>query len=255
MLTAARVLQSMRHEPAAVPAAPHRPRNTCFAHVSYVAGCTDCREAHAAYKRWQRKQRAYGRFVPFVNANPARRHLREVMDYYGLSAQQIAPHVGVSGWSLSNIANGVVSQIRPEHAEAVLAVTPLWIIRHDPDLTGSVTSLGTSRRLQALMAIGYGAADLVDPVGSPSLSITHWRLRRCPTIAVRFYRQVRAVYTVLHARPGPSLDAAVQARNLRYPPPICWDDDDHIDNPPGRPRQYDAWVRLHPDPRALAGAV
>jgi hypothetical protein len=257
LLTTARVLRPVQYETIMPVAAPttKKPPHTCADHNLYVAGCEGCRQAQTTYKTWQRRQRAYGRFVPFVDAEPARRRLRDVIDYYGFSSQQLAPYVGVSGWSVANIATGVVKQVRPETAAAVLAIEPLRIMREDPDLPGSVTSLGSARRLQALMAIGYDCPDLAEEVGSAAISINHWRLRRRPTIAVRFYRRIREVYTDLHTRPGPSPEAAVLARELRYPPPICWDDDDHLDNPPGRPRQYESWCRLNPDPRTLAGAV
>lgn len=99
---------------------------------------------------------------------------------------------------------------------------------------------GTTRRLQALAAIGWPGSKLAAELGCT----VHWVRRLTNT-----RNQVRTVtatavadlYDRLSDHPGPSAQTAGTARSNGYVPPIAWDDGT-LDDPDAQP-----WMELHAD--------
>lgn len=107
-------------------------------------------------------------------------------------------------------------------------------IRHGRITPGPVSTIGSSRRLQALSAIGWTLDDLV-----PHCGLTRDTLRRIRSrIQTQMYRstaaRIRELYDELSGTVGPSQIARDRARAAGWAPPLAWDDDT-IDDPDAQP--------------------
>lgn len=95
-----------------------------------------------------------------------------------------------------------------------------------------VPILGTRRRVQALMRIGWPREEISYRLGyaqrTTVLKLINQDRCRATTAA-----RVTALYRQLECTPGPSRRTAGRAALLGYPPPIAWDD---IDDPDEQPK-------------------
>lgn len=118
---------------------------------------------------------------------------------------------------------------------AVLAGQP----NHRP--TGVVAGAGSSRRLRALVAIGYPPNQLALQLGlltNEVLDLLY--LHRTGTIQTWKAANIAALYDELWDQPqeGSAADRSrIVARREAWQPPLAWDDDE-IDNPHARPAYY-----------------
>lgn len=107
----------------------------------------------------------------------------------------------------------------------------------------TVNGVGVQRRIQALMAIGWTARALGEHLGLSPVGV-RWLLVR-DIVHTTTAARVAETYRRLSDTPGPSANAAAQARNRGYQPPIAWDCDD-LDDPAGRPWPViDDWGNRH----------
>jgi hypothetical protein len=93
-----------------------------------------------------------------------------------------------------------------------------------------VPIVGTRRRIQALMAIGYPRATIAESIGWTGGSLGALTDERRTYVDRATYLTVLRVYGELADTPGPSEKSRGWARRLGYLPPLAWDDD-HIDDP------------------------
>lgn len=118
-------------------------------------------------------------------------------------------------------------RIGPKHAEA--------IINHQFPVVGRMTALGTTRRLQALAALGWRLQDVQDRVDVPYSTLEALRLTgRVAATRVEVVQAVARVYDKLSMTPGPSGWTRAHAERNRWAPPLAWDD---IDDPYERPNR------------------
>jgi hypothetical protein len=205
--------------------------------------CPVCWRAARDYESNRRRAIAYGRWQPFVDAEPVRAHVRALGEF-GIGWMRVAALSGVPRGSVSKLlygdpqwGMGPSKQLRPKNAAALLAVEPTL-----DNLGGAVAidATGTRRRLQALVAGGWPQARLavrlgMDP-GNFSAAINSQQVK------VRTVRAVRALYDELWcADPrehGVGNQAYSRARNHAqargWAPVGCWDDDS-IDDPAAFP--------------------
>jgi AraC-like DNA-binding protein len=202
--------------------------------------CRPCRDANTAVEAHRRKEQAYGRWQPYIEAEPARQHVR-LLQARGMGWKRVAHAAGLSPSVLWKLLYGDPSRnlapskrIRPSTAAAILNVTA------DLDALGArtpVDATGTRRRLQALVAAGWSMSQLAQRLNRQPSNFN--RLFYETTCGAATARQVRALYAELWMTPPPEAThrqriAATRARNLaaqkRWPPPLWWDDDD-IDDP------------------------
>jgi DNA-binding CsgD family transcriptional regulator len=113
--------------------------------------------------------------------------------------------------------------VRPETAAKLLAVTP-----GDAALQ---PTLGTSRRLQALVAIGYTQTALAQRIGWTPSNFTTLIHARHPYVHHTTATAVDELYQELSGTPGGNSRAQAIARRHGWMPPLAWDD---IDNPDER---------------------
>lgn len=186
------------------------------------------RERDIAYGRWQ---------SGYVDAEPARRHALSLRAA-GMGRRRLSELSGVSDSVIHVLINGRPERGSPPsrriaaaNAHAILAV-PM------PDAAllaagARVDITGTTRRLQALVAIGYTQAELARRLGITSANSTALFHAEGQVLAVTA-RRVADLYDRLSMTSGPSQAARARARKLRWAPPLAWDDDT-IDNPAAHP--------------------
>jgi len=211
--------------------------------------CDDCKAANRAAASHRDRQILYGRWRPYVDAEPAREHL-QVLSAAGIGWKRAAELAGLSGGAVSKLLYGGPGdrppsrRIRPETAEAILSVKPS-VGQLAPGALTDIT--GTRRRLQALVATGWSQARLASELGLTRANFG--TMMRCDQVTAGTARAARELYDRLWKQPPPEHDqrtkiAAARARNYAvargWVPPLAWDDD-VIDDPDGRPA--DDWKR------------
>lgn len=221
------------------PRARHQ-HGTRPAYVFDKCRCRPCTDAAAAYERNRVKQTVYGRWQPYVDADPAREHVLQLMAA-GMGWKRIAKTAGVTLSIVSRLIYGKAEtgsrpqpRIRASNAEKILAV------RWEPTSRTHVDATGTHRRLQALATLGWSDSKLATRLGMAGCNYA--RMMRTDRVYARTAAAVRALYDQLWDVPPPEDDhrdriAASRARNratrLRWAPPLAWDDDT-IDDPSAR---------------------
>jgi transcriptional regulator with XRE-family HTH domain len=135
-------------------------------HAAYVLDrctCRPCRQANAAYEGRRAKEKAYGRWRPYVDAGPARRHLRQLARQ-GLGPKRVAVLSGVPHGSLAKIVYGdprrgmkPSKRIRPETEAAIMAVQ---VSLDTLGSTVAVDATETRLRLRRLIAAGWSQSQL-----------------------------------------------------------------------------------------------
>lgn len=206
-----------------------RLRGSCPAHPRYQAGCTDC-QAHSAARRRQRHRLvAYGQWEPPGSTKEARAHLGQLIAA-GMGQRAIAEASGVARAVINRIVNGDQDQARAATITAILGTQPQIA-------PGSwVSSLGASRRLQALMSLGWDAAALAARLDVSASQVGAWRQRQALRIRHRYHQAIAGLYRQLADHTGPNEMARRQAKYLGYARPINWDDDGDLDNPAAKPK-------------------
>ncbi len=211
--------------------------------------CGACRDARRTAESHRNRMRAYGRWQPYVDAGPAREHIR-ALARCGLGWKRVAAIAGVSTGAMSKLLYGGPGsrppsrRIRPETAAAILAVRP------SADLLGAravIPAAGTHRRIQALVTAGWSQQKLAGRIGMTRANFGTMMLRGEVTAATA--RAVAAVYGELWDQPPPEAGhrdkiAASRARNYArargWAPAAAWDDE-RIDDPAAAPAE--GWQR------------
>ncbi|MDO5533214.1 MAG: hypothetical protein Q4F65_00995 [Propionibacteriaceae bacterium] len=198
----------------------------CF----YDHGCR-CDGCGRAAERRRKKAARLG-YSQFTDAEPVRRHLEAL----GVPNKTIAQHSGVSMPTIGEIRRGVRDRIHVRTARALLAVTTT---RAE---AGLIPAVGTRRRLQGLIALGWTLSHLADELGSSKQQLNLVVHGRYEQTEAAWAARVAAVYNHLGATPAPASTAALRARNRavrnKWAPPAAWDDGTGphgIDNPEAEP--------------------
>jgi transcriptional regulator len=180
-----------------------------------------------------------GQWAPFVDAEPVRRHVNELRAA-GLGKRRIAALSGVSNATIQHLLRGNpgsgrprTARIRPDIARALLAVRPGLDTLAD---SAAVDTIGTRRRVQALMCLGWSQREQADRVGIDQRTFS--AINTYDRIAASTARAVRDLYDELSMTVAPSSQGSNYARTYAkkrgYAPPLAWDDDS-IDDPKARP--------------------
>ena len=211
--------------------------------------CDLCTAANREAERRRERQILYGRWEPYVDAAPARDHLR-ALAAAGIGWKRAAQLARVSTGSVSKLLYGGPGdrppsrRIRPQTAAAILTVSPSAQAVAPGAL---VDSGGTRRRVQALVTRGWSQARLACQLAVTGSNFATMMRREQVTAATA--RAVGELYDRLWDKPPPESNqreriAAARARNYAaergWAPPLAWDDD-IIDDPAGRPAER--WKR------------
>lgn len=222
-----------------------RQHGTRSCYVQDKCHCDRCKAANTASQAaWRRRklEEGYGARPPsFVDAGPARQHVRALMAA-GVGRRRVAELAGVAPSVVGKLIYGARSRgqapairIRPATERKLLAV------KADVADGAHVDSTGTRRRLQALMLMGWSGSELgrrigVLPTNMPSL-IHGTRVTAARARAVRhLYEELRDRRpTARNGQHAASIARATAAAcRLGWAPPAAWDHAT-IDDPAGWP--------------------
>lgn len=222
------------------PRARHQ-HGTRPAYVFDKCRCRPCRDSAVAYEANRLRQVAYGRWTPYVDADPARAHVLELMAA-GMGWKRVAAVAGVTPSIVSRLLYGKAEngskpqpRIRAERAERILAV------RFSPAPTTKVDATGTRRRLQALSTLGWSGGRLAARLGLSRAN--YGTMMQGSRVTARRAADVVRLYDELWQTPPPEDTARERqavSRTRRHAaahgwvPPLAWDDD-AIDDPRARP--------------------
>ncbi|MEG8177480.1 hypothetical protein GZH49_02895 [Nocardia terpenica] len=191
----------------------------------------------ACYERARHRRTAYGTWDPDrTAADPVRDHVAR-LESAGVSHRRLVELAGVSRSVLQTLLHGKPGREAPQqisHATAakILAVAvPETCLEVAAD-HAVVPGIGTQRRLQALVAIGYPQARLAAELGVRPSNFGSLIHSDSPVIARR-HREVAELFDRLEMTPGPSLAARAYARARRWALPMQWDPET-IDDPDAR---------------------
>lgn len=216
---------------------------TCADHPRYVRGCAGCRERARVY--WQLRARAVrsgawdGRPVRGADLEAVRAHVRLLVARPGVTRKLVAQTAGVSDWTVRALIDGTSGAVSPANAEAILGTSAVMCLDRITNPRHLVGSIGTARRLRALMLEGWSSNDLASLAGVTAEMVRSHRQGDRPWITVRLHRIYADLYEKILALPdprGPSprvISIAGDADH-NYQSYECWPDDD-IDNPDAEP--------------------
>jgi len=174
------------------------------------------RERDIAYGRWESQ---------WWDAAPVREHVL-ALRAAGMGSRRICEISGVARSVLQALINGRRKydwrpsvRISAANAEALLAV-PLTVARG-----ARVDATGTTRRLRALVAIGYTQAYLCRAIGVTPTNGSPLFIGSRTQVLRSTAEAVTSVYNALSMRPGPSASARNRAATLNWAPPLAWDEE------------------------------
>ncbi len=211
----------------AVREAPHHDNSICV--KWYDCHLPDCRDRYNARRRAMRSGIIQPRQL--VDAAPVRQHILDLQEA-GIGPTRVARYAGLPHTTISNFlraqpsrGRGRKQQTTPETAAKILAVR-------------AVTTTGTIRRIQALIAIGWPARRIAAHAGVS----TRWlsELRDTTVVNIITSDKIAAAYQELrHLKPetngvhtGHANRARQRAADNRWPTPKYWDQHaDDLDDP------------------------
>lgn len=189
-----------------------------------------------AYQRWVTRQKAYGRWQPFVDAQPARAHFLHVMASTGAGWRQLADRAGVPRSTVTSLLYGSNGQrskrITPENARRLLN------LRADQPDAINQPSAGTQRRIQVLMGEGWPQVHLGPQFGTnPQYVSSLLRAQRVTATTAESvadaYERLRNVDPLTCGATAHGVGLAKRMATLKqWPDRTFWDDcQDRIDDP------------------------
>ena len=195
-------------------------------HGTYDVRTARNRKVAAQYRK--RRALAELRGIPTapIPAAPLRTHVNALIGLgWGTPAILAAARVDGTPTALLLIANG--RSLRAERKFEPILRLPVTLNcpSHVPDHM-LVPSLGATRRVRALMALGWRHEDITAMIGGRSSH--HLSAHRHKTINAHDWRLVDAAYEAMSGTPGPSEKSRRRAAKQGFVPPLAWVD---IDDP------------------------
>lgn len=190
----------------------------------------DCQRAWYRYQKRYRLDRDRGH-TRTIGAERVRLHILTLHGAYEMSYRAIAAAADVAVQSVCRIAKGEQPTITRRIAAKILAVVP-----HVPRAASKgtkkpfVSRVGTVRRLQALMFMGWPHAVLKAEYGINSAALLNQQGR---WVERDTHDKVATVYRELCTRFGGSTRSRSRAIRYGYLPPTAWDDIDLDPGPDG----------------------
>lgn len=188
-----------------------------------------------AYARWVRRQRAYGRWQPFVDAQPARDHVTHIMAATGIGWRRVADLAGVPRSTVGHLLYGskghLPARIHPDNARRLLAL-------HAGSARAiTVPATGTHRRIHVLIGEGWPRTHLGPQFGTHPQYVH--QILSSARVTAGTARAVADAYMRLRstdpATAGATAHGIKLARNTArrhgWPDRSFWDDVDRIDDP------------------------
>lgn len=155
--------------------------------LRYLSGCKcfHCRRANGDYERKRQLARRSGDWNGIVSAARARAHLQK-LSRLGVGRRAVSDVTDISDSVLHEIRKGRRRNIRARTERKILAVG----VDHKAD-GATVSARATWRKLRALLAEGFTAAELARRMGYRHRALQFNRSR----VTVRNEQRVRALYS------------------------------------------------------------
>ena len=222
----------------------HGETAVCYNH--HKCRCGDCREYMAMLQYRREHMKKAGRYDRFVPVGPVREHLTMLAEH-GIGYKHVAALAGVSVTTVGNALYGKVgskyprvrNRISRETAEKILSVKP---VRGNLPPTAKIPARGSVRRVQALVALGWGLGHLADQLRI-SRGDMH-KFMKSDLVTVRRADLVDRVYSEMCMKTPPASTTAeryarsralMTARKHGWVPPLAWDDIDSDSSPQADP--------------------
>lgn len=192
--------------------------------------CDECRRGNMVK---QKRYRLKGRQL--IDSAPTIKHVLWLREQ-GLKRDQIAMAASVGTATIGRLCYYKPAKVHKDTAARILAVKPT-----STPLSGMHDSIPTTRKIQALVAIGWPKPTIAAMVGVTQATINSIAKGKRKTTWHPVAVKVDEVFRQLRMTAGPS-DAARQAAAAnRWLPPLAWDDiDDVKEKPKHRHAAYEA---------------
>lgn len=188
--------------------------------VAYCT-CLHC-EASRANRRRQHKERGMGK-VRRVSTRLVNRRLRE-LTAEGWLQSDIARVSGVGRATISEALGGISTTMSVENAAAIVGITGR------PNSTTFVSAVGTRRRIEALVALGWLSTEVCLRAGLSQQFLPDLMHREQATVTADTASAVAAVYDDLSMTVPPMTPHRRRSKTLAakhgWAPPLAWNDID-----------------------------
>lgn len=167
----------------------------------------------------------------FVDATPVTNRI-SALKTAGYSWTELAKLTGLSEPALKLVGTWTVQNTvcLDTHHRVMAVPLPTGIVSG----RGVLPAVGTQRRIQALMAIGWTQADLARECGFSGQKIVSDLLNRRQSVLSETAFRVCEVFNRLQMTPGSSEVLRKRARGWGWPVPLAWDEDS-MDDPNTKP--------------------
>lgn len=195
--------------------------------------CAECRQAWRDYQDRVRRLRAYGRWAPFVDAEPSRAHVKS-LQAAGIGPLRIAELSGLGYATISDLLWGRPPKKKVRHAtEAAILAVRVDLNSYAPG--GTVDGTGTRRRIQALAVLGWSI-----PVQAQMIGLSRQSVQRIASgyrVFASTARSVAELYEKLWDQAPPEMSTGekisaarsrTEAARRGWVAPMDWD---NIDDP------------------------
>jgi DNA-binding Xre family transcriptional regulator len=184
---------------------------------------------HAHYDAY-RKTKPAGR----IDIQPVRDHL-ELLFGAGMTYDRVSKLAGVSRRSSIKRAFDPDRKFILAHTAAKLLAVPVPAFpTPSRELSRWIPSIGTTRRLQSLIAIGYRQVDLQDRLGVSQQTMSSVVNGREKGVRTDFAQNVDALFRELQLNPRGDVKSVRRAVRRGWVPPMAWENiDDPAETPDG----------------------
>ena len=201
--------------------------------------CSKC-DRKATRRGWcknhyEQQRNRIGWTTQLVDAEPVRAHIA-ALKAAGIGNRRIQELTGISRTTLTALTagrpckgTGPSSHVWAHTANKLLAIPVETMAAYG----ANINAIGTTRRLQALTAIGYSQQAICDHLGWLPSNATRLFTGKQTSCTVATAAKVRVLFNELHLTPGTCTRARNRAAKLRWAPPLAWDD--NIDDPDAKP--------------------
>lgn len=191
-----------------------------------------CTEARFRYFKQWRLDRVRGE-QRTMGIDRVRVHIFALMGA-GWSRRAIAGTAGVAVSTVCGVVKETQHKIRRTDAERIFAIDPATLptTTHEGDrFQPFVPRVGSVRRVQALLAIGWRAADIAAECGLSPQTVYGTCHQKGQWVTTDTHEKIKAAYRVLSQKRGPSERTARRAASRGYVGPTAWHDPDHDEFP------------------------
>jgi len=191
----------------------------------YKGGCK-CEPCRKANREYVNATARCGWKPNLVDAGPSRAHVMG-LQMEGLGRREIARRSGVSQTIVARLLgldkSKPAKRVTPATQEALLRVQADTLAPHS-----LVPILGSQRRLQALVAIGWTQSLLAERLGWSVANLSGITNGRRLFVTQKTASDIRALYEELSGTRGPSIRAVNHAIARGWPAPAAWEDIDDL---------------------------